>query len=204
MTQSDRARPKTLLEMAGASLSPPPLGDCAVLLIDFQNEYVDGKLALPDARSALAAAGRLLARARSVGVPVVHLAHKGRPGGLFDRDAHAGRIADAVKPQDGETVIEKGLPNAFAGTGLDAVLGQLGCKTIAVAGFMTHMCVSSTVRAALDLGYRSVVVADATATRSLPAAAGGEAISADSIQAASLAALADRFAIVIEASEDLG
>ena len=196
--------PLTLLQMAGAPLSPPPLTDAAVLLIDFQNEYVDGALALPGAQDSLAAAGRLLERARSVGAPVIHVAHKGRAGGLFDRDARSGRIADAVEPRAGEAVVEKGLPNAFAGTGLDALLKDLGRSTIVVAGFMTHMCVSSTVRAALDLGYRAVVVGDATATRSLPAPGGQGVIDAAALQAASLAALGDRFAIVVTAPEDLG
>jgi nicotinamidase-related amidase len=101
-------------------------------------------------------------------------------------------------------VVEKGLPNAFAGTGLDALLKDLGRSTIVVAGFMTHMCVSSTVRAALDLGYRAVVVGDATATRSLPAPGGHGVVDAAALQAASLAALGDRFAIVVAAPEDLG
>ena len=33
---------------------------------------------------------------------------------------------------------------------------------------MTNMCVSSTARAALDLGYKATVAADAAATRDLP------------------------------------
>lgn len=196
--------PLTLLQMAGGSLAPPPLEDTVLVLIDFQNEYVDGALVLPQAQQALAAGGRLLALARSAGAGVIHVAHKGRAGGLFDRDAHTGQIADAVAPQAGETVVEKGLPNAFAGTGLDAALKEAGCSTIVVAGFMTHMCVSSTVRAAVDLGYRAVVVGDATATRSLPAPAGQGIVDAAALQAASLAALGDRFAIIVGAPEELG
>lgn len=60
---------------------------------------------------------------------------------------------------------------------------------------MTHMCVSSTARAALDLGYATTVAADAAATRDLPNPAGG-VIKADVLHQASLAALADRFAVV--------
>ena len=61
---------------------------------------------------------------------------------------------------------------------------------------MTHMCVSSTVRAALDLDYRCSVVAAACATRDLPDGTGG-VIAADQLQRAELAALADRFATVL-------
>lgn len=196
--------PLTLLQMAGASLAPPPLAETAVVLIDVQNEYVDGALPLPGVQEALAATGRLLARARSAGAPVIHVAHRGRAGGLFDRDARSGRIADAAQPLNGEPVVEKGLPNAFAGTGLEGILKDLGRSTIVVAGFMTHMCVSSTVRAALDLGFRSVVVGSATATRDLPAPGGRGVVKAPALQAASLAALADRFAIVVGSPEELG
>ncbi len=41
-----------------------------------------------------------------------------RSGGLFDRDQERGRIIEAVAPVDGEAVIEKPLPNVFAGTNL--------------------------------------------------------------------------------------
>ena len=43
----------------------------------------------------------------------------------------------------------------------------LGVKKLVLAGFMTHMCVSSTARAALDLGFQTTVPADASATRDL-------------------------------------
>ena len=95
----------------------------------------------------------------------------------------------------------KKLPNAFAGTDLHETLTATGKRTIVVCGFMTHMCVSSTVRAALDLGYRSIVPAAATATRDLPDAVTGATIAATAIQAASLSALSDRFATVV-ADED--
>lgn len=60
---------------------------------------------------------------------------------------------------------------------------------------MTHMCVSSTARAALDLGYRVTVAGDAAATRDLPDPSGG-VISADALHRAALAELGDRFAVV--------
>ena len=57
------------------------------------------------------------------------------------------------------------------------------------------MCLSATARAALDLGYRSTVVASAAATRDLPGFAGG-VVAAEILHDAELAALADRFAVV--------
>ena len=117
--------PKTLLELSGADLRPPRLRDAVLVMIDLQNEYLAGPIALPDAASAIASAAKLLARARDAGAAIIHIAHKGRPGGLFDRDAERGAIVSALAPLPDEPVIEKGLPNAFAGTDLaDAARGH--------------------------------------------------------------------------------
>ncbi len=51
-----------------------------LIIIDAQNEYLDGKLALPGAKPAMEALARLLAKARAAGAPVVHVEHKGRAG----------------------------------------------------------------------------------------------------------------------------
>jgi nicotinamidase-related amidase len=192
--------PKTLLEMSGADMRPPPLSGATLVVIDAQNEYLDGKLALPGVKPAVDALARLLAKAREAGAPVVHIQHKGRPGGLFDVEGRGGAIIDAVKPAGGEAVVQKALPNAFAQTELDATLKKLGRTQLVIAGFMTHMCVSSTARAALDLGYKAVVAADAAATRDLPDPMGG-VIGADALHRAALAELADRFAIVAKVDQ---
>lgn len=190
------AEPRTLLQMAGAPLTPAPLDRATLLLIDCQGEYTDGALPLAGVAAAVDEAARLLERARREGVPVVHIAHQGSKGGLFDPEGGGGRIVPALAPRADEAVIGKTMPNAFAGTALQARLQEIGRPELIVAGFMTHMCVSATVRAALDLGYRSTLVAGATATRDLPDPAGGT-VPAGVLQRAALAALADRFAIVV-------
>ncbi|BBK29834.1 nicotinamidase-related amidase [Stella humosa] len=187
---------RTLLQMAGADATPGPLSTAAVVVIDAQREYLDGRLPLPGAAPALEAMQQLLRRARAAGAPIIHVAHLGKAGGLFDPDGPGGQIADQVRPEPGETVITKGLPNAFAGTDLQSALKATGRTSLVVAGFMTHMCVSSTARAALDLGYRTTVIADATATRALPDPTGGPDLDPQQLQRASLAELADRFAVV--------
>jgi nicotinamidase-related amidase len=194
--------PKTLLELSGADLRPPRLRDAALVMIDLQNEYLAGPIALPDATSAIANAARLLARARAAGTPIIHIAHKGRAGGLFDRTAERGAIVSALAPLPGEPVIEKGLPNAFAGTDLQAQLTAIGRKDLVLAGLMTHMCISSTARAGLDLGFRITIDADSCATRDLPDGRGG-AIAAATVHDVALAELSDRFAIIARGDDAL-
>lgn len=192
--------PKTLLAMAGVEARPHPWSGSVLLLIDLQNEYCSGKLPLPGVEPALAEAARLLERARAQGTPVVHVQHEGRAGGAFDPGSEAFEIAAPLAPAPEERRVVKRLPNAFAGTGLAGLLEDLGRKNLIVGGFMTHMCVSSTVRAALDLGYGSTVVAGACATRDLPDGSGG-VVTAAELHRAELAALADRFAIVVPDAE---
>lgn len=196
------SEPKTLLQMAGADLTPNALSESALVLIDCQMEYVSGAVPLPGVAEALEEAGRVLARAREASAPVVHIVHKGAAGGVFDLDGAGGQIAPQVAQTDGESRISKELPNAFAGTALNDTLQGLGAKQLIFVGFMTHMCVSASVRAALDLGYRSTIVAGAAATRDLPTPSGG-VIDAAHLHEASLAALADRFAIVVETADQL-
>ncbi|MGQ3352987.1 MAG: cysteine hydrolase family protein [Phreatobacter sp.] len=192
-------QPKTLLELAGRKPAPPKLSESILVLIDIQNEYLDGPIALPGASAAVAKAADLLARARKAGAKIVHVAHKGGKGSLFDREGHRGAIVDAVAPVAGEAVVEKPRPNAFSGTDLADLVGAPSAPLV-IVGFMTHMCVSSTARAALDLGYQTAIAADACATRDLPTPA-GDVIDAARLHEAELAALADRFAGVFRADE---
>lgn len=194
--------PKTLLELSGADLTPPRLRDAVLVMIDLQNEYLAGPIALPDAESAIGHAEKLLARAREAGAAIIHIAHKGRSGGLFDRDAERGAIVSALAPLGDEPVIEKGLPNAFAGTDLAVRLAAIGRKDLVLAGFMTHMCISSTARAGIDLGYRITVDADSCATRDLPDGRGGT-IAARTVNDVALVELSDRFAIIARGDDAL-
>jgi nicotinamidase-related amidase len=190
-------RPKTLLEMAGGPPPLPQLAQSAVVIIDAQREYVDGKLALAGVGPALDEISRLLARARAARTPIIHVVHHGRPGAPFAPGSRGAEIASAADPAPGEAVLTKGLPNAFASTDLADRLHALKRPSIILAGFMTHMCVEATARAAIDLGFKASVLAKATATRDLPDPLSDAVVPAAEVQRNALAALADRFATII-------
>ncbi len=192
--------PRTLLEMSNRVPPIPALRDATVLLIDLQEEYRSGPLELDGIEAAIATAADLLDRARTAGARIVHVAHAGAPGGTFDRSQARGQIVAALAPQAGEPVVEKTLPCAFTQTSLGDVLDRAGRRPLVVMGAMTHMCVSSTVRTAAELGHVVAVVADACATRDLPRADGGTVPAAD-VHRAELAALGDRFARVVVAAD---
>ncbi|WP_321343141.1 cysteine hydrolase family protein [Breoghania sp.] len=203
MLSTFQTMPKTLRDIAGFQRWRHPIaGEAAVLLIDAQEEYRSGALALGDVTQALCEIAALRQRAQELDLPVIHIRHIGSQGGLFDIDAHGGTFCAEAEPLAGELVIDKRLPNAFTGTDLAAKLDALDINRIIVAGFMTHMCVSSTVRGALDLGLEAAVIANSCATRPLPGH-DGEEISARDMHRAALAAMSDRFAHILPTSDEI-
>ncbi len=189
--------PRTLLQLAGAEARPAALDQAVLVLIDHQAGYVTGSLPLAGIERAVEAARELLEAARAAAAPVIHVVqHSPSGAAIFAAGGPDVAIIPALAPRAGETVVVKTKPNSFAGTGLADAIASTGRRSLIVAGFMTHMCVSTTVRAALDLGYRCTVVANATATRDLPDPLGG-VIRAAAVHRTALAELADRFAAVV-------
>ncbi|MGV9615711.1 isochorismatase family protein [Nocardia xishanensis] len=193
----------TLREVIGLDDRLPRLAEATVIMIDFQNTYLRGVMALDGAADALAAGARLLTAARESGRPVVHIVNDGGPDTPYDIRAEIGAISDPVAPQAGEPVVVKQFPNAFHGTDLEQTLKELGAgRELVLAGFMTHMCVSYTAQGAFDLGYRPTVVAEATATRSLPNPV-GDPVSSAALQNAALTTIADLFGVIAPTVDDI-
>lgn len=193
----------TLLDLVGMKRQSPAWDDSVLLIIDAQKFYVEGKLRLDGIDEALEETANLLAEARQQKAPVVHVLHCNPEGAPFaDRTKPETEPANEAKPQEGETVVIKTMPSGFAKTNLAEVLEKTGRKKLIVSGYMTHMCLSTTVRAAVEYGYFSYVVASATATRDLPDGLGGT-ISAMEIKSATLAELNDRFATILPNSSSI-
>ncbi len=191
---------ETLRDMAGLPKEPASLADSSLVMIDLQNTYTRGVMELENVQPAIDRAAELLDRARSAGIPIYHVMHDDGVGSLYDIQAEIGQIVDRVAPRDGEAVIVKNYPNSFTSTDLNDRLAP-GSNLI-LAGFMTHMCVNSTARGAFSLGHSPSVVAGTTATRALPGVDGVE-VPAAALQAASLAAIADLFGVVVAGPGDI-
>ncbi|WP_405700502.1 isochorismatase family protein [Streptomyces sp. NBC_01383] len=186
----------SLRDVIGLDSTLPRLGGATLLMIDFQNTYRTGVMALEGAEPALAAGARLLAAAREAGATVIHIVNDGGEGSPYDIRAEIGAISPEVAPVEGEPVVVKRFPDAFHGTDLEKVLRERGAGAdLVLAGFMTHMCVTFTAQGAFNHGYRPTVVAEATATRSLPAPGGGT-LPAATLRSAALTTVADLFGTV--------
>jgi nicotinamidase-related amidase len=187
--------PTTLRALSGLPSTPVSLADSTLIMIDCQNTYVHGVMALDGVAFALDQAAELLERARSAGIPIVHIQHDAGEGSPYDIRGESGQIVEQVAPRGDEPVIVKHFPDSFVQTDLDDRLKAGATQNLVLAGFMTHMCVNSTARGAFNLGYTPTVVAGATATRPLPGPSG--VVSSAALQAGSLAAIADLFGIVV-------
>jgi len=171
-----------------------------LLLIDIQNDYFPGgKMELQKSVEAAQVAGRLIDCFRQRQLPVVHIQHLSvRAGATFFIPGTPGAdLYERVKPQPGETVIQKHYPNSFRETGLLAHLQGSGIQRLVIAGMMTHMCVDATVRAATDYGFECQIVQDACATRNLKL--NGQEVAARDVHVAFLAALNGTYGRVVTA-----
>jgi nicotinamidase-related amidase len=186
--------PTTLRALSGLPTEPARLAESTLVMVDLQNTYTQGVMELDGVQDAIDHAAELLDRARSAGIPIIHVQHDAGAGSPYDVRAEIGAIVDRVAPRGDEPVVVKNFPDAFVRTDLNERLGA-GAQNLVLAGFMTHMCINSTARGAFNLGHAPTVVANATATRALPGVDGG--VSASALHAASLAALGDMFAIVV-------
>ena len=196
------SQPKTLRDVSGLGNEAPSLKGSALVMIDLQNTYREGVMKLEGVEPAIAEAVVLLKRAREAGIPIFHIQHDAGAGSPYDLQDRIGAIVEEVAPIGDEETIVKNYPSAFVGTELQQKLSEAGTKDVILAGFMTHMCVNSTARSAFNLGFRPTVVASTTATRNLPGL-DGSIVSAAALQQASLAGLADLFAVVAPKQSDI-
>lgn len=194
--------PKTLLDLGGGAPPPASLADAILVVIDAQNEYVRGPLALPGVAPALVAIEDLLAKARAAGTPIVHVVHRDTEG-VFVEGTEGAEIAPQAAPAGDEPVFKKALPNSFTNPDFHPALQAFGRDKLILTGFMTHMCVDSTARAAVDLGYGVTIVENAVATRALPGVLGRPARSAQEVHDGALSGLADMFAVVVPDADGL-
>ena len=139
---------------------------------------------------------RLLDAWRGAGLPLIHVRHDSvNPGSPFAPGLPGNALRRGFEPRGDEPLVTKSVNAAFIGTDLDLRLRRLGVEQVVLFGLTTDMCVSTTARVAANLGYRTIVVGDATASFDL-VDADGRAISAAELQRAHLATLHAEFAIV--------
>ncbi|KNC12674.1 cysteine hydrolase [Pantoea sp. RIT-PI-b] len=186
----------TIRTMSGATATTSlNAKQTAVIVIDIQNEYFPGgKMPIPDGMQALKNSKRIVEFAHKNKMPVFFVQHLGDADGpLFAKGSRFAEFHKDLQPAKGDRVISKATPSSFVGTDLQKQLDSLGIKQLIITGLMTHMCVSSTARDAVPLGYSVIIPEDATATRDL-ATWDNKVVDHKVLQQAALTGVADVFA----------
>ena len=192
----------------------------ALIVVDMQNDFVDGSLAVPGGAAIVPVLNRYVAVFRGRSLPVVatrdwhppdHCSFRDR-GGPWPSHCVGGTegaqfVPGLALPPDA-IVVSKATQadgeaySGFAGTDLDSQLRARGIRRLFVGGLATDYCVLNTVRDARRLGYAVCVLGDAiravdvnpgdgaTASREMRSA-GAIEIAFDAL-AESLAAAAER------------
>jgi nicotinamidase-related amidase len=174
----------------------------ALLVVDAQNEFsASGLRPVPNHAAALGAIGGLVSAARREGRPIGWIRHYNKPGEsrAFVPGTWGSELSGGMGPEDGhgpERLFEKDVYGAFTGTRLEEWLRGLGVTEVLVAGFYTHMCVSTSVREALVRGFDVVVDPEATGAHDLEDERLGRQ-SADEVRRSALLQLVNMGATVV-------
>ncbi|MFF3408597.1 cysteine hydrolase [Streptomyces sp. NPDC002742] len=163
-------------------------GGTVLLTVECQQGVVGQDSALPElakeARSSgvLTRVARLVDAAHESGVQVIHAVAERRPDGRgANRNARLFRAAERLPVQQltGTTAVRIASPinvaeedfvvrrlhglSPIAGTDVDPLLRNLGCRTLVVTGVSANIAVPNAVFDAVNRGYTVVVPADAIA-----------------------------------------
>lgn len=159
-----------------------------LITVECQQGVVGPDAALPrlaqEAREsgALAQVARLVDGAHAAGIQVIHAVAERRPDGRgANRNARlfravgrlpvqqltgtaAVRVAPPIEVTEDDLVVRRlhGL-SPIQGTDVDALLRNLGCRTLVVAGVSANVAIPNTVFDAVNRGYTAVVPSDAVA-----------------------------------------
>lgn len=141
---------------------------------------------------------RLLAAWRAHGWPLIHVRHDSiDPASTLPPNQPGNAFRPGFEPRPGEAIVGKSVNAAFIGTDLELRLRRLDVATVVLFGLYTDMCVSTTARVASNLGFRTIVVADACACCELMDV-DGSLIPAEQVSRIHLATLRTEFAEVVD------
>ena len=170
----------------------------ALLVVNAQQGLVDKNGVVDQTKAQIRP---LLDSWRMSGAPIIHVPHQsqnvesrfwvGSPGSAYISE---------LTPKEFEIVIPKHKSSGFSETNLASTLTSLNVQTIILTGFTAGECIASTARDGSDLGFKVIVISDATCSFDLFGPK-GELHKAEKIHSATLANLHNFFADIMTSTE---
>lgn len=160
----------------------------ALLVIDVQREYFDGALPITYPVGHLERILEVMDAAHQAKVPTAVIRHHQPDANspIFRKDSELWQLHPEVAERPYDCLIDKQLPGSFTGTNLESWLRSVSADTVAIAGYMTHICCDTTARQAMHCGLKVEFLQDATGTLNIENTAGS--VTAQQMQTAILAA----------------
>ena len=138
-------------------------GKSALIVIDMQVAIDDPRWGARNNPNAEQNVLDLLGVWRREARPVIHVRYESKEPGSSFRGAGV-EFKACARPQVDEKVITKPGASAFVGTDLLGHLIREGIDTVVIVGVITNNSVEATARMSGELGFRTLVVSDATFT----------------------------------------
>jgi nicotinamidase-related amidase len=130
----------------------------ALIIIDVQKLFENPRLGNRNNPQAEGNIAVLLEKWRDTNRLIYHIQHvEGSYKPTHD-------FKDFIKPLPGEILIRKSVNSSFIGTNLETSLKENQIDTLVIVGLTTNHCVETTTRMAGNLGFKTFLVTDATAT----------------------------------------
>lgn len=134
---------RQMLNLPPSTATP---SNSTLIIIDAQNEYAQGALRVTNASSTRKVISQLLELYRSASsssaTRIVHVLHQVPDGApIFTPGTDLAEEFEELKPQEGEKVVKKLHPSAFAETELDGLLKKDGVegKKVVLVGYMVYV-----------------------------------------------------------------
>lgn len=169
----------------------------ALLVIDVQNEYFNGRLPITYPCKSLENILKSMDEASKYDIPIILIQHTAlqKDSKTFVKGSNEWEIHNEIKKRKYNLFVEKNLPGSFTGTNLEDLLRKMNVDTIAICGYMTQMCCDTTARQAFHLNFSVEFLSDATGTLDISNNAG--TISAEELQKAILITQEMKFSKVL-------
>lgn len=141
----------------------------ALLIIDMQMGLFHGPEKPYDGERVLTNINTLIDRAHQAQAPVFAARHTGPAGSPIEPGSPLTQLLPALHLDNArDRVFDKTRPSCFVGTPLAQWLREANVNELVIVGMKTEFCVDTTCRAAAELGFTPLLVADAHTTMDTP------------------------------------
>lgn len=136
----------------------------ALVIVDAQVNMFDEEFSIYEGDRIIKVLSGLIEKARHKGVSVIYLRNDGGEGEPDEMGTPGWEIHPSISPIPNEVIIDKQSPDAFENTNLQKHLEERVIERLVIAGMQTEMCVETSTRRAIELGYEVVLVEDGHST----------------------------------------